>query len=459
MMQNVEIRTGRSIARGSKRLGVLNVESRIPGAFFSLDEDRIQTLVRQAALVYDRIETDRKFDRLSQIETEFAHAGRLNPEHILKVITDTLGFEVVNISLVDTDTKRIKTRYLAGLSKEEEKRFKQLADHALEGTKLDIQADIVRSRNIEVPAPDDPRFDHTIFEAFAHRDLIRVFLPMVSPVGNQVVGTVEAGYKRAFRPFIYERDVRLLKDFVDFVTVALLQSREEVLDKIMHDLRAPAAALWGDVDYLNRKFQELPDYRIQNKLADLALDSELVLLQVSEVEKFFGGPSPQPTRERTVVYRDIVIKCVNQLRGMISKSGYDTKKVYYNPQDAGRMVLYLDPLRMNDVVLNLMMNAIKYAEEDPAKFAIRIDLSETRDVFVIKFKDWGIGIKSDFKDKIFDSGFRAPEAIARCVTGSGLGLYISRSRMREMGGDLSLANNYKPTEFHVVLPKSLKEAR
>jgi signal transduction histidine kinase/putative methionine-R-sulfoxide reductase with GAF domain len=459
VMQDVEVRVGKEIAHGSKRIGVLNVESATIGAFFSIDEHRLQMLVRQAALVYDRIETDRKFAGLSQIEVDFAHVGKIEPDHILKAITNTLEFEFVNISLVDRDKKRIKSHYVTGLSEVKAEEFKKLADHSLDSN--DIQADIVRSRDIEVIGKSDPRLDTTIYDKFGHAGLIRVFIPMISPSGSgyDVVGTVEAGYRRTFRPYIYERDIRLLRSLVDFVTVALQQSREDVIEKLMHDLRAPAAALWQDVDFLKRRYKKLKGYRIQNKLDDLSLDSALVLLQVSEVERYFGGPLPETARRHTVVFRDIVIKSVNQLRGFIQKSGYDTKKVHYEPQNAGRIQLYLDPARLNDVVLNILMNAIKYAEEDPDKFAIRIDLDETADDFIIKFKDWGIGVVPRYSERIFEGGFRSPEARAQCVTGSGLGLNISRGLMREMGGDLRLTRFSKPTEFHIILAKSLKEAR
>lgn len=455
LMSNVEVRKGTEIKRGTKRLGVLNVESPKIGAFFSLDVDRLKTLVRQTALVYDRIETDRKFARLSQVETDFAHAGRITPEQILTAITEALDFEMVNISLVDHDQKRIKSHYVSGLSKEQEKRFKKMADHPLDSS--DVQARIVNSRQIEVLDSADPGFDPKIYDEFGHSELVRVFMPMVSHVGNHVVGTVEAGYKKAVRPSICERDIRLLRAFVDFVTVALQQSKEEALERIMHDLRAPASSLWVDVDFLKRRIKDLPEYKIQNKLDDLALDSELLLLEVSEVERFFGGPQYRPVRIRTVVFRDVVIKSLNQMTGMVSKEGFDPKKIHYNPEDVGKIVLYLDPMKLNNVVLNILRNAVKYSDPDPTKFAIHVVVDETRDEFIIKFKDWGIGIKPEYIDTIFEAGFRTPQAQARCVTGSGLGLYISRQHMREMGGELKLEKNYKPTEFHLILPKKLKE--
>ena len=77
---------------------------------------------------------------------------------------------------------------------------------------------------------------------------------------------------------------------------------------------------------------------------------------------------------------------------------------------------------------------------------------------LIKARDRGIGIRPDLADQVFNEGFRTPEAEAKNVSGSGLGLTISRQLMRQMGGDLILARTSQPTEFHVILPKSLGEA-
>ncbi len=459
IIQNAEVRVRREVQYGSKRVGVLNVESRVPGAFFNLDEDCLVTIARAAATTWERLETDRKFASLTRVETEILDKGHFHAtiEHILKTIIETLGYQFVNISLVEQDESRIKSAYVEGLSKEQKKKFLELADHPLDGDKPDIQADVVKTRATEVPDLDDPRFDPEIYAQFGHKDLIRVFVPMISRSTNQVVGTVEAGYERALRPFIYERDVNILTDFVNFVSVALEQSRVEVLAKIMHEFRAPAAAMRSDVSYLKRKFEVLSGRKINIKLDDLLLDAELVLLQVSKVEHFFGGVQRPSTFQRTVVYRDIIIKTINQLKPRIIASGFDASKVQYNVDDIGKMVLYIDPVKLSQVVFNILINSIKYAERDPSKFVIRVDLDETRDYFTVKFRDWGMGIKKEFEERIFEQGFRAPEATAMFVTGSGLGLTIAREFMRELGGDLRLANNFKPTEFHVVLPKTLKE--
>jgi signal transduction histidine kinase/GAF domain-containing protein len=458
VIKKAEVRKGRKVEHRSKRIGVLNVESPTVGAFFSLDEDRLLTLASETAMVFERLDTDRKWAGLSRMETEILEKRdfELTVQRVLGAIMD-LGYQFVNISLVDQEARRIRAQYVAGLTEEEKAQFKKLADHSLDSS--DIQADIVRSEEIEVPEDNDPRLDRKVYDTFNHQRLIRVFIPMVSRSTNRVVGTVEAGYQKQFRPFIYERDVRILRDFVEFVTEAIEQRREAVLATIVHEFRSPVAAIRSNVNFLSDHLRQLPDHIIKNKFDDLALDVELALLQVSAVERVLGGATPKSTPQRTVVYRDIIIKTVNQLKPEIAGKGYDSSKIQYSVSDVGRMVLYLDPAKLNQVVFNLLRNSIKYAEDDPTEFGIHIDMEENREQFIIKFKDWGIGIKQEFAEKVFEQGFRTPEAKAKFVEGSGLGLGIARGIMRELGGDLQLSGLRKPTEFRLILPKKLKEVR
>jgi GAF domain-containing protein len=458
LIQNVEVRVGREVRRASKPIGVLNLESVEPGAFSSFDEACLLLLAREAALVVEKRETDRKLHELSRVEYEIL--GQRNWDETIRVvlsgITTALGYDYVNISLVDRELNRIRTEYIAGIPDDRAASFKRMANHSLDSD--DIQADIVRRKEPEVPAEADPRFDRKIYEWFGHKDMIRVFVPMMLSPDKRVIGTVEAGHRRGFREqHIYERDVRVLRDFVDFVTVALEQRRKETLHRIMHEFAAPAAAIRSNASFLQRRMNELPDHIVQRKFDDLLLDAEILLLHVSQVERFLGGQPPSSKPQRTIVYRDIIIKTVNELKPMMAGHGFDLAKVKYDVRDIPRMILYVDRIKLNQVVFNLLINSIKYAEDDPAEFSIRILLDETSDRFILKFKDSGIGINKEFEERIFERGFSTPEAKRKFVTGSGLGLAISRAIMRELGGDLILAKIFKPTEFHLLLPKSLRE--
>jgi signal transduction histidine kinase len=117
----------------------------------------------------------------------------------------------------------------------------------------------------------------------------------------------------------------------------------------------------------------------------------------------------------------------------------------------------VDRETLNHVFYNLLTNSIKYARDNPEAFRIQIDQSETAEHYVIHFKDYGIGVPPGLEDDIFKHGFRAPAAIDREVNSSGLGLTIARNAVRAVGGDLTLAHNADPTEFHILLPKVVRK--
>jgi signal transduction histidine kinase len=136
--------------------------------------------------------------------------------------------------------------------------------------------------------------------------------------------------------------------------------------------------------------------------------------------------------------------------------GFPLSGFKYDVSAARRAFVYTDPVKLNQVVYNLLINSIKYSEADPSLFQIWINVDEDQGSFIVKFKDWGIGISEKYKDEVLKLGFRTPEAINRNVTGSGLGLEISKSIMEELGGELKLIGFSKPTEFHMVIPKSIE---
>jgi GAF domain-containing protein/signal transduction histidine kinase len=458
IVRHAEIHVAKGIQYGSKLIGVINVESPIEGAFSRADEDILWSLARHAAIIIERLDVDEKLEKLRHFEKEIASKRDWGEaiKVVLKAITNTLGYDFVNISMVIPELDRIKSKYVSGIPRDQIEAFKKMADHSLDSG--DIQADIVRTGDIEVPEVDDPRFDQDIYHEFGHKHLIRVFIPMKVPPDDQVIGTVEAGYRRSYRKHIYERDVRILNRFV---ISALEQKKRGLLPKISHEFTAPIVGIRSTANFLQRRIKMLEDGLVHLKFEDILTDCELLLHKVSELEHILGSSSSPPIpskRELTVVYRDIIIKSINQLRPLVAERSFDMSRILYNTADIHRIRLYLDKLKLNSVVYNLLINSIKYAEDNPTEFKISINIDENKDNYILMFKDWGIGINEKYAERIFDDGFRAPEARSKNITGSGLGLTIARKIMHEFGGDLYLANNRKPTDFHLILPKSLKEA-
>ncbi|MDM9581451.1 MULTISPECIES: GAF domain-containing sensor histidine kinase [unclassified Nostoc] len=460
LIDKVPIRENLEVKTGSKRIGILNIESSKIDNFPETYQKRLLLLARHTALRLERIEFYNKLVAIREIEREITKAQNFDEiiKIVIKGITTILEFTWVNISLINSDRTSIKSDYISGLPKDKKEEFKKMALHNLDSD--DIQANIVRNKQIKVPDNDDPGLDKEIFKKFGHEDIIRVFIPMIEPLNNLVIGTVEAGYKREYRQHIYEQDVQILKGFVEHAVHAIERRKSGLIDRITHELKSPVVGIRSHASFLQRRFSDinLAPSTIAIKFEDILTDCDLLLYQIRQIEYFLGRSySEKPKVESVIVFRDIVVKTVNQLKPILNEYGLHVKGVRYEFGDAARMAILTDKVMLNQVIYNLLINAIKYAEKNPGQFKILLEASEYKENLMIKFKDWGIGIVEDDVNKIFEEGFRSLDAIKK-VGGSGLGLSISIAIIQQLGGSLKLVNNSKPTEFHLILPKIFKEA-
>ena len=122
--------------------------------------------------------------------------------------------------------------------------------------------------------------------------------------------------------------------------------------------------------------------------------------------------------------------------------------------------VWVSPTALQEAVSNVLDNALKYVVlGDPSKHPkVTIDILPHSEVpgVVIRISDNGPGIPSEEQEEIFKRGFRGK--LTRLIDGSGIGLDISRSMMRKMGGDLQLvaSDSENGSIFEFVLFRSSK---
>jgi signal transduction histidine kinase/putative methionine-R-sulfoxide reductase with GAF domain len=444
---------------GVKRIGVLNIESSKLNAFSKEDEEVLLPLARYAAIRIDAIEFDRKLAELRIKEKEITESGKEFDqiiETVINSIIEILDFEVINISLVDLTKGVIETKYVEGIAPDKKQKFMKEAVHSLDS--MDIQASIVREGNIEVPKKGDPRLDVHLAKEFNHDSLIRVFIPMIEGANNQVIGTLEAGYRRAYRRFIYERDVRILESFVNHAVQALEKIRAGLIDQVTHEIRNPIVGIRNHLDILIRRRDKLREDEVQAKLDDMLTDCAILFYQVQQLEVMMGAGSSQDLRIYDVVIGNEITKVVKQLKPLLKDKDFPLNGIEYHfPTDSIKYLkIKTDKAKLNQVIYNLLINAIKYAKNDPDDFRVSILMAKNNNgKLMIKIKDNGIGIEEHEKEQIFHRGFRS-DKVKSLVIGSGMGLSISRDLITKLGGELILARR-KPatdfqTEFQIIMP-------
>ncbi len=103
--------------------------------------------------------------------------------------------------------------------------------------------------------------------------------------------------------------------------------------------------------------------------------------------------------------------------------------------EPGRFPVNTDKDAMEQVVLNLLDNALKYAGQ--GRF-IEFILAREKDQILLKIRDDGPGIAPQAKEAIFQKFFRTDNSLTASQPGSGLGLSIARQLIRDLGGDLTI---------------------
>jgi signal transduction histidine kinase len=114
--------------------------------------------------------------------------------------------------------------------------------------------------------------------------------------------------------------------------------------------------------------------------------------------------------------------------------------------------LTVDPMRLRQILLNLLSNACKFTKEGEVKLAAR-KVSNGSNVVEFAVSDTGIGMTAEQQAKLFEEFTQADATTAQHFGGTGLGLAITRKLARMMGGDVTVTSEPgKGSVFTVRLP-------
>jgi adenylate cyclase len=117
-------------------------------------------------------------------------------------------------------------------------------------------------------------------------------------------------------------------------------------------------------------------------------------------------------------------------------------------------MLTVDPMRLRQILLNLLSNACKFTKEGEVALRIR-KVADGRDWIEFAVSDTGIGMTAEQQSKLFEEFSQAASSTAQRYGGTGLGLAITRKLARMMGGDVTVESEPgKGSVFTVRLPHS-----
>jgi signal transduction histidine kinase/CheY-like chemotaxis protein/HPt (histidine-containing phosphotransfer) domain-containing protein len=249
------------------------------------------------------------------------------------------------------------------------------------------------------------------------------------------------------RELKYQRELEASKKHAE----DLMKNREQLMLTISHDIKTPLSSVIGYIELLDKSnWMEKDKYYLQNMRSSSEHVLELLnkLLDYHRLES--GNFNVQlmsfsPYRLFEDIHRSFIplmkqknlrFEFVNELdKSLFSQS---------------------DPLRIRQIVNNLISNAIKFTCSGKVRLEVSASIADNKHLLQVIVKDTGIGINPIDIEKIFETYHRADDVENLKIDGSGLGLAISKKLTSLLEGSISVVSERgKGSEFTVIIP--LKE--
>ncbi|MBP5187283.1 MAG: HAMP domain-containing histidine kinase, partial [Clostridiales bacterium] len=210
-----------------------------------------------------------------------------------------------------------------------------------------------------------------------------------------------------------ERELELQKD------------KKTLILSLSHDIKTPLSAIKLYSRALNENIYETEEER-KNAVSGIAHNAEEIEKYVSDIV----AASKEDFLNLDVEMKEFYItEVMDRIRTLYSEK-FKSLRTDFTIGECSNVLLSGDPVRLEEVIQNLLENAIKYGS---GRY-VRIEFSDEEDCRLITVRNSGCSVKEEEIPHLFESFYRGSNS--ENVKGSGLGLFIARSLMRMMNGEI-----------------------
>jgi signal transduction histidine kinase/CHASE3 domain sensor protein len=227
--------------------------------------------------------------------------------------------------------------------------------------------------------------------------------------------------------------------------LAASEAKSAFLATISHELRTPLNAIIGYTSLLEEGIEGALSPAQLAHLGRIRGSATHLLELIDEVLTFSRvDAGKEVVRRDEVDLHDVIRQAVSMVTPAAAAKGIVVR------DESGGGQLVTDEGKLRQILLNLLSNAIKFSDAGE----VIIESRDDGDSLSISIVDRGIGIPAQYLERIFDPFWQVEQRSTRRVGGTGLGLSVSRSLARLLGGDVAVESKTEEgSTFTVTLPK------
>jgi PAS domain S-box-containing protein len=237
--------------------------------------------------------------------------------------------------------------------------------------------------------------------------------------------------------------------------VKLQKAKEQFLANISHEIRTPINGIAGMADLLgeNSNTEERETYL--NAIKHSAENLKLIINDILDLAAIESGK---------LRFEKIPFNLTDLVPSLVGTFAYQAKdkkiKLDYNIEQNLNRILLGDPVRLNQILVNLISNAVKFTHSGDIKVQCSVEREQKTLCWVrIEVTDTGIGIPTEKLNTIFESFSQADASVTRKYGGSGLGLTIVKQLVELQNGKITVRSEENSgSTFIVLIPYTIGKA-
>ena len=234
------------------------------------------------------------------------------------------------------------------------------------------------------------------------------------------------------------------------------QAKSQFLANMSHEIRTPINTIMGMNELILR---ENISQKVRGHAEDIQNASSSLLSIVNDILDFSkiesGKMNIVPTEYDAA---ELLSGLAVMLNVKANEKNLKTEILFDGNVPAR---LYGDSVRVRQIALNILSNAVKYTDEGSIKFSVELKRIEGKKAYIrFAVKDTGMGIRRDDIDKLFQTFERLDERKNAHIQGTGLGLNITKELLELMGSELHVESEYgKGSEFSFELAQEIIDGK